>query len=559
MTRASSIAVAVALALSGCGATESTPTGSPTPTQTPPSSTPSASTAASAEPSHGEQAPSEFAGAWEDVTPSELSAAGAWTNKLELADLDLDGDVDILFANGGDYQSPGEPVASGAWRNNGDGTFVDATTEILGEHALLTRVIKVADLNGDTFPDILMGTTYDTQSRLLLGSPAGTWADVTDTHLPAAELSIGDLEFGDVDADGDLDVAIADWGDNGPINDRGGRTALWLNDGSGVFADATDAQMPETLVGFSWDIEVVDVDNDWDLDLAISCKLCPSSLLFENDGTGTFADVTEGRLPAFTNNYEFAPIDLDGDGFLDLVTINDGADTGSGVTEHVFRNDGAGSFEDATAEWWPADANLGWDDNVVVAIDIESDGDADFVIGSLDGADRLLVNDGSGRLSVVLDAFVGEPSSGTLDLAIADLNGDGRPDLVEAQGEVAEDERIYLATEVLAPDTAAPIIRGEMGPRQTVLARVHDNLTPNTSLRWQSIVARWSGGEVPMTWYGEHLFRVTAARRCDADRDLRGRRRGQRDLPSRLMPLRPWPMRTMRPPARPRLLARVSN
>ncbi len=437
-----------------------------------------------------------------------MSAAGGWTNKVELADLDLDGDVDILFANGGDYQTPGEPVASGVWINLGDGSFVDASTEILGEHALLTRVIKVADLNGDTFPDILMGTTYDTRSRLLISTGQTAWADASATNLPAAELSVGDLEFGDVDADGDLDVVLADWGDNGPINDGGGRTRLWLNDGTGAFTDATDDRMPETLAGFSWDIELIDVDNDWDLDLAISCKLCPSSLLFENDGDGVFTDVTDGRLPAFGNNYEFAPIDLDGDGFLDLVTINDGPDNGSGFTEHIFRNDGAGGFEDVTAEWWPDEENIGWDDNVVVAVDVDSDGDADFVVGSLDGPDRLLINDGSGRLTVALDAFAGPPSTGTLDMAIADLNGDGRPDVVEAQGEAAEDERIYFGTDALEPDSAPPVVRATL-IGQTVYARVHDNRTPNMPRRWQSVEVRWDGGEAPMTWYGENLFRVS--------------------------------------------------
>ena len=498
--------VVVALVLSGCGGVDPTPSAtvdSPAPTS--PAAT---STGPAPSPTHEEEAPSAFAGAWQNATAPEMSAAGGWTNKVELADLDLDGDVDILFANGGDYDTPGEPVASRAWLNNGDGTFVDATAEVLGDHALLTRVIKTGDLNGDTFPDILMGTTYDTQSRLLLSTAAGAWTDATATNLPAAELSVGDLEIGDVDADGDLDVVLADWGDNSPLG-SGGRAALWLNDGSGVFSDATAIQMPETLLRFSWDIELLDIDNDWDLDLALSCKICPTSLLFENDGSGTFADVTDGRMPAFTNNYEFAPIDLDGDGFLDLVTINDGPDTGSGLTEHVLRNDGEGGFVDATAEWWPAEANIGWDDNVVVALDIESDGDADFIIGSLDGPDRLLINDGTGRLSVVLDAFSGAPSSGTLGMAIADLNGDGRPDVVEAQGEVAEDDRVYLATDVLEPDTAPPIIRADVRPDRTVLARVHDNRTPNMPQRWQSITAKWVGGETPLAWYGENLFRAT--------------------------------------------------
>jgi hypothetical protein len=362
-------------------------------------------------------------------------------------------------------------------------------------------VIKAADLNGDSLPDILMGTTYNTQSRLLLSTGAGTWADVTATNLPAAELSIGDLEFGDVDADGDLDVVITDWGDTGPLV-GGGRLQLWLNDGAGAFTDATEAQMAPTLIGFSWDIELLDIDNDWDLDLAVSCKLCDTSWLFENDGGGTFTDVTTGRLPSFGNNYEFAPIDLDGDGYLDLVTINDGP----GLTEHVFRNDGTGTFVDVTRDWWPSEANVGFDDNVAIGIDIESDGDADVIIGSLDGPDRLLVNDGSGGLTLVTDAFDVPVSTGTLMMAVADLDGDGRPDVVEAQGEVAEDERIYLGTEVLSPDTAAPVVRAELVGTE-VLARVHDHRTPNAPHDWQAVSVRWDGGTVALAWYGENLFR----------------------------------------------------
>ena len=250
---------------------------------------------------------------------------GDWTNKVEVADLDHDGDVDLLFANGGDYESPGTPVASRVFLNSGDGTFEDATRQVFGRTKALARVVKVADLDGDGHSDIVLGTTFGTQSRLFLGGEDG-WTDVTRTNLPAARLSVGDLEPGDVDRDGDLDLVLADWGDGSPMQSRGGRVRLWLNDGAAHFTDATADRMPKTLVGFSWDLEQVDVDNDWDLDLAVSCKTCPTSLLYLNDGRGLFTDVSGEHMPAFTNNYEFAPIDLDADGFLDLLTINDGDD-----------------------------------------------------------------------------------------------------------------------------------------------------------------------------------------------------------------------------------------
>ncbi len=411
---------------------------------------------------------------------------------------------------------PGHPWPTRVFVNRGDGTFRDATKEVFGRAKGLTRVIKVADVDGSGTQDIVVGTTYGTQSRLYLGDGRGGFTDVTDQRLPKADLSAGDLEIGDVDGDGDLDIVIADWGEGSPMRSEGGRVVLWLNDGSGRFIDATD-QMPRTLVRFSWDLELVDVDNDWDLDLATSCKVCSTSLLYTNDGKGRFTDVTEGRMPAFSNNYEFAPIDLDGDGYLDLVTINDGPATGAGLTEHVFRNDGSGTFVDMTESWWGEGANTGWDDNVVVGLDVESDGDADFLVGSLDGPDRLLVNDGTGVLTLDEDVFAGSPSAGTLGLAVADLDGDGRPDVVESQGEVtgSEDERVYLGTKVLAPDTAPPVVRTEIrGSR--IFARVHDNRTPNMPHDWRSVTARLSGGRAPMTWYGENLFRAVLPKSATA-------------------------------------------
>ena len=443
---------------------------------------------------------------WADVTETNLGSTGQWTSKVELADIDGDGDVDLLFANGGDYDARGDAVRSRVFLNNGDATFTDGTTRVLGPVRTYARVLKVADLNADDHQDVLMGTTFETRSRLFLAQKRGIWREVTPSNLPSRRMSVGDLEIGDVDRDGDLDVVLADWGPGSPMENRGGRTRLWLNDGHGVFTDVTARRMPETLVRFSWELELVDVDNDWDLDVAVSCKMCETSLLFENDGHGRFADVTDGRLPATTNNYEFTPVDLDADGRLDLVTINDGDMASYGYPEHVFRNTG-GRFKDVTDTWWPPDQNDGWDDNSVVALDAESDGDADFLVGSLDGADRLLVNDGSGHLTVADEVFDAEPSEGTLGMAVADLTGDGRVDVVESQGEVptSEDERVYLATRALPRDTAPPVVAARLVGRE-VVARVHDNRTPNLPHDWRNVSARWGDGERTLAWYGENLF-----------------------------------------------------
>ena len=470
-------------------------------------------------PDEAEAAPMPTA-LWHDATDELLPATGEWTNKVELADIDGDGRIDLLFANGGDYSEPGEPELNRAFVNGGPGQpFEEVTAQVFGSNPDLTRVIKARDFDGDGAADIFVGTTYETQSRLFMGTGSGEFEERTSSHLPEMPLSLGDAEPGDVDWDGDLDLVLADWGPGNNMTNEGGRTRLWLNDGAGRFTDATADRMPATLVRFSWDLELVDVDNDFDLDVLVSCKRCAGSLLYRNDGTGTFEEDPRA-LPQYTNNYEFEAMDLDGDEFLDLVTINDGeivGERGSRRREHVFRNDGEGRFVDATDAWWPDSENIGEDDNIVAFLDFDADYDADFLIGSLSGPDRLLINDGSGRLRVAPDVFTGEETPGTLGMAIADLDGDGRIDVVQSQGEhpTAIQERIFLGRG-LAVYGNPPVVRRPMavpdGDSTLVLVRIHQRKSPSLAAEWDGVDVTWQSadgeGSVPMSWYGEYLWRA---------------------------------------------------
>jgi FG-GAP-like repeat len=438
---------------------------------------------------------------WEDVTDAAIGSTGGWSNKVELADIDGDCDVDMLFADGGDYDGPGVPLVSQVWINDGTGSFDDHSRDVLGDVPSLARVIKVSDVNADGLADIFVGTTYQTQSRLYLGQGGLSFQEVTTGNLPQVPLSVGDAEFGDVDGDGDLDLALADWGTGSPMENAGGRVQLWLNDGTGTFADATEAQVPAALVRFSWELEFVDADNDWDLDMVVSCKQCTGSFFLVNDGRGTFEDASD-QMPDFPNNYEFEVVDLNGDGLQDLLTINDG----QGFGEHVFVGDPGGGFVDATEELWPIEANIGADDNMIVVLDYDSDHDPDFVIGSLDQADRLLINDGTGHLSLFDGtAFDGVRTIGTLGIATADLAGDGRLDMVQAQGEAANDDRVYRGSG-LAPDNAPPIVGTPVALDGQLRVRIHDNKTPVAPHDFQTVTVSGPGGEVDLQSYGEALW-----------------------------------------------------
>jgi hypothetical protein len=459
------------------------------------------------------------AGLWEDATRTTIGVSKelTWTNKVELADINGDGLVDVLFANGGDYDYAGDPEFSQVFLNRRpDKMFEEATRQVFGPTTMLARVIKVRDVNADGSPDILVGTTFQTQSQLYLGDGSGKFTNVTKTHLPQIKASVGDLEFGDADGDGDLDVVLADWGPGSPMSNEGGRTMLWLNDGTGHFTDATEPRMPDVLVKFSWELEFVDVDNDYDLDILVSCKVCDGSFLFENEGTGSFTDATQQKLPQFSNNYDFEAMDVNCDKYLDVVTLNDTPE----LKEHIFLNDRKGSFRNKTARLWPDSENVGLDDNMAAFLDFDSDGDADLLIGALEDPDRLLLNDGSGKLKLVNDTkpVLGD-TAGTLGIAVADLNGDRKLDVVQAQGETDFPEKVYLGKNIPV-DTASPVITevekisasGADRPIE-LRARVHDNKSPTMPHDWRSVVLRWSADgqtqQTPMQWYGEYLWRGT--------------------------------------------------
>ncbi len=510
---------------------------------------------------------------WKDVTKTAIpggTLANGWTHKLELTDLDNDGRVDLLFANGPAYSNAqfSQPQKSQIYLNDGNtnGTpkFKELTAEPFGFTGFV-RAIKARDVNDDGHLDIFFGTTHHAgASRLFLGKGSGKFENVSATHLPKDTTAMGDADIGDVDGDGDLDIVIANWGKGEPCVSKvpgcpnkvlgsspGGKVLLWLNDGTGKFTDGTADRMPATLVKFSWDLEFVDIDNDMDLDLAVASKATlgeEGSFLYENDGTGKFTDVSQKRLPQFPNNYEFEIIDFNKDGALDLLTFNDGASQSGekfDLREHIFINDGDGKYTDQTSALWPNESNIGEDDNHGAVFDFDSDGDADFLIGSLfgnqgaqsgNGHERLMINDQSKSIQMMPEVLIAKGTAdlaatqtpGTLGIAVADLNGDSRPDVVQSQGESAFDERVYVATNDIPKDTQAPIIALPETTKiadQSVQVRVsiYDNKTPvadsdflfKNGARELPFVqikhparARFEKSKTPLKWYGGTLWRA---------------------------------------------------
>jgi hypothetical protein len=69
----------------------------------------------------GTRQPQAAAPLWIDITAATIGETKYWTNKVEIADLNEDGRPDLLFANGGDYSTPGKPEPNQVFLNGGPG------------------------------------------------------------------------------------------------------------------------------------------------------------------------------------------------------------------------------------------------------------------------------------------------------------------------------------------------------------------------------------------------------------------------------------------------------
>lgn len=423
--------------------------------------------------------PDAGAAPFREATARWLPAPTAgWSNKVELCDIDGDNDLDVFVANGAAYNEADLPELPFFWRNEGD-HFSDIglvpTQGVPGDafptlEAGWWRVVKCGDVDGDGDLDVFFGGTFQSPSVLLVNNFNAGSSFAASTSLPQTPHSLGDAEFADVDGDGDGDLVVADWGDGDPFFVRG-RPRLWMNDGLGNFTDETDERLPGARTGFSWDLEAVDVDDDLDLDIVVSCKVCADGgLLLQNDGSGHFLDQS-AFLPGAGNNYEFEAFDFDADDDLDLFTINDGKNLG----ERVLRNEGGVFTADRDAL---ADVDSEDDDNAALVFDFDSDGDGDVLIASLSGDDRVLVNDG-GVFTESIVAVDGPATPGSLGIALGDLNGDGKLDLVMAQGESAFDDLVYEGEDVAVDDVAPAVGVARVDVAHSrVVVRVHDHLSP---------------------------------------------------------------------------------
>ncbi len=435
-----------------------------------------------------------------------------YTNQASVVDIDGDLDLDLVWANGQGFSSQGAALKARVWINNGSGTFTDETDARTGGLTGWFRGVEFGDIDRDGDWDMILANDFNKQPQLLVNDGNGFFSNETASRLPAQTLSSARGQFGDVDNDGDLDLFLCNSGASNRFGS--GPPKLYLNDGSGFFSDVSASQIPAGNISDQQDAIFGDVDGDLDLDLVVVSRNAATKL-WKNNGAGVFTNVA---FPADGSSYSFDMGDIDGDGDLDLLSAEGGVDK-------LFENNGNGAFTNISAK---VNGNPSADDNDSKFFDMDNDGDLDFIVGSLASSGERVFRNNGAKTNPQFNLVAGALTAGvdsSLDVVIADFTGDGRLDIVTAQGESGSfQNKIYVGTDAGATpapiDTIPPVIvnmdlihpatAGD-GPFP-VRVVIYDSHTSDRGFHDKGVFLHWSlnGGDeqvVEMDWDGNSMWR----------------------------------------------------
>ncbi len=263
--------------------------------------------------------------------------------------------------------------------------FVDFDVDRLIYHMLSTEGPRMAkgDVNGDGLEDLYLCGARDMSGKLFVQRAGGRFASINE-DLFAADLKAEDTDalFFDADGDGDQDLYVTSGGNEFSSASSALKDRLYFNQGDGTMVKS-EQLLPANRFESSSCVEAADFDQDGDLDLFIGIRVhlryygrSANGYLLENDGKGTFKNVTRERAPELKELGMITDVkwfDHGQDGDLDLLV------TGEWMPLSVFVND-QGQFTNQTEALGLAQASGWW--NCVKAADFDRDGDMDFVVGN---------------------------------------------------------------------------------------------------------------------------------------------------------------------------------
>lgn len=282
-----------------------------------------------------------------------------------------------------------------------------------------------ADVNGDGFLDLAALPRLGNGAHVWLGDGKGTWRDASEgLGLPVS--CGGGVAFGDINKDGHLDLVVAD---------HCAGAFVYLGDGKGHWKESAGPLNPaapqhkpstededevDAPLGAN-DVAVGDVNEDGYLDLVVASHLEGGITVYFGDGSGKFwKEAASDGLPKSGWADKILLQDIFGDGHLDIVaSYSDGP--------RVWRGDGKGHWQPAS-RGLPTSPAGGLYRGLAVG-DVNEDGRPDIAVANIRTGPEIYLQtkDGGWQPTPPLQSSI---KGGAMALGLADLDGDGHLDLV---------------------------------------------------------------------------------------------------------------------------------
>ncbi len=296
----------------------------------------------------------------------ETSEHGIYSTGMIWRDCNRDGVIDVFYSNGNDMRQAANNIyLFGPDPHPVSASWYSSNEEYSGHCA-------VGDVNDDGYPDLMvsnfLGASFNDPNHSDFYINEGGLPNATPVWSTPDLFSSFSCAFGDVDGDGDLDVAFAT---GQPWAYAYQQDIIYLNDG-GSFSNTI--HWSSSAATAALDITWGDVDNDGDLDLALTYHFSATSIYYNDNGVIETTPSWQAGTNDQGNTLIFG--DVNGDGWLDLIVAYNSRLEGRGRFR-VYFNDGAGLIN----------PDYGWESSTdgkgsALALgDYDNDGDLDLAAG----------------------------------------------------------------------------------------------------------------------------------------------------------------------------------
>jgi hypothetical protein len=304
------------------------------------------------------------------------------TEHVRVADFDKDGNLDAIFVAEDDHNHE-------FYLGDGNGNFKNVSERLLAKSE--ANGLDIGDVNGDGLIDVIIGNSgANKQNFLWLNNPEkpGHFVDYTKSGLPAVPTETQSVKLADLNGDGFLDLII---GNELPPN------RLFFNDGKGHFTERAE-NLELSVPLHTREVLTFDANGDQHPDIlfvnltsnASAFEKDPTARLLINDGKGNFKDETVNRMPKQEySTYAGAIIDFNHDGFPDMILSAIKIPPFEAMQVQALQNDGKGNFKQVTSQVIP-EATVGRSWGIAVG-DVNKDGKLDLFIGQWGTQARLLL------------------------------------------------------------------------------------------------------------------------------------------------------------------------